>query len=149
VRQEFSRKLEVAAPPEKAWEAVVDVGRVAGWISIVGGVEELSRLQRYSAVLEDRLGPFRLKADLDIRVVELDEGRRLRATASGEDRQVGSRIAVDATLALEERGGGTAIDVSGAYEVTGRVAALGAGSIRKKADTVLEDFFSHAEAELR
>lgn len=148
MRQEFSRKLEVAAPRDKAWETVVDVGQVAGWISIVGSVEELSRLQRYSAVLEDRLGPFKLKADLDIRVVELDEGRRLRATASGEDRQVGSRIAVDATLALEDRGEATAIDVRGAYEVTGRVAALGAGSIRKKADTVLEEFFSHAQAAL-
>lgn len=148
MRQEFSRTLEVAAPREKAWETVVDVGRVAGWISIVGGVQELSPLDRYRAVLEDRLGPFKLRADLEIRVVELDEGRRVRATASGEDRQVGSRIAVDATLTLDERERGTAIGVSGAYEVTGRVAALGAGSIRKKAETVLEDFFSHAGAAL-
>lgn len=36
----------------------------------------------------------------------------------------------------------------GTYEVTGRVATLGAGAIRKKGDRVLEGFFENAEREL-
>lgn len=148
MRQEFSRRIEVGVPRERAWAAVIDVQEVARWISIVGGVEEVAPLERYRALLQDRLGPFKLRADLDIEVVEVEEGRRLRARASGEDRQVGSRIAVDATLTLDAAPAGTAIDVRGAYEVTGRVASLGAGSIRKKGETVLDDFFTHAEAAL-
>lgn len=148
MRQEFSRTIEVAAPRQRAWASVVDVDQVAGWITIVGGAEEIAPLKRYRALLEDRLGPFKLRADLDIEVVELEEGRHLRARASGEDRQVGSRIAVDASLRLADAGAGTAIEVTGAYEVTGRVAALGAGAIRKKGDAVLDDFFGNAKAAL-
>lgn len=148
MRQEFARRIEVPAARERAWAAVIDVQGVAGWISIVGGVEEVAPLERYRALLQDRLGPFRLRADLDIEVLEVEEGRWLRARASGEDRQVGSRIAVDATLTLDDAATGTTIDVQGAYEVTGRVASLGAGSIRKKGETVLDDFFRHALATL-
>jgi carbon monoxide dehydrogenase subunit G len=149
VRQEFFRTLSVPSPAERAWETVLDVSRVAGWISIVGSVQERTPLEHYTAVLVDRLGPFKLRADLEIRVLEVEGGRRLRARASGEDRQVGSRIVVDATLRLEEVPEGTSMEVAGAYEVTGRVASLGAGSIRKKAEGVLDDFFRNAEAALR
>jgi carbon monoxide dehydrogenase subunit G len=148
VRQEFSRSIEVRAPRQQAWATVVDVRQVAGWISIVGGVEELAPLDRYRAVLEDRIGPFRLRADLEIEVLEVDEGNSLKARASGEDRQVGSRIAVEADLRLLDNATGTQIAVSGAYEVTGRVASLGAGSIRKKGDTVLDEFLAHAQEAL-
>ena len=69
--------------------------------------------------------------------------------AAGRDRAVDSRIAVQARLVLEEtRDGNTLIRTNGAYQVTGRVASMGGGVIRKKADRILEDFFSNAVTEL-
>ena len=70
------------------------------------------------------------------------------ARAQGEDRQIGSRLIIDVRLELQEQGASSVLDVSGSYEVTGRPAALGASSIRKKASTILAEFFASAEREL-
>ena len=96
------------------------------------------------------MGPFRMRADLDIQVGDVVEGRSISLRAEGEDRQVASRIAVDATLSIDGEGGGTGskVAVQGTYEVTGRIATLGASMIRSKARKLLDEFFSAAEREL-
>jgi uncharacterized protein len=93
-------------------------------------------------VLVDRLGPFKLRANLDIVVTDVVAGEFVTFKASGEDRQVGSRLTVEATMTIEPReDAGTNVAVLGFYEVTGRVASMGSGSINKKADKILNDFF--------
>ena len=145
----FSRKLTVTASPEQTWTVLTDVDRLASWVGIVQDVVELSRLEKYSAVLMDRVGPFKLRADLEINVKVVREGEEVEVEASGRDRAVDSRIAVRAQLSLSaaEHGGST-IATEGRYEVTGRVASMGSGVIQKKADRILEDFFSKAALEL-
>ena len=144
----FQRSISVAASPAHAWDVLTDVARVASWVSIVEGLEELERLSRYSAVLRDQVGPFRLHADLAVRVSDVREGETVTLSASGEDRHVGSRITIRATLTLSPSIDGTSVAVSGNYEVIGRVASLGSGTIRRKADKALEQFFSNAQREL-
>jgi carbon monoxide dehydrogenase subunit G len=148
VRQEFQETVRLEAGREAVWATVSDIPSVLSWISIVDSVQEVEPGRRYAAVLQDRLGPFKLRADLDIAVDERDEQRVVRAHAAGEDRQIGSRLVIEVTMALSGEGGATAVDVSGSYEVTGRPAALGAGSIRKKAGKILGEFFASAERAL-
>ncbi|MGH3504047.1 MAG: CoxG family protein [Nocardioidaceae bacterium] len=145
---QFERELEVSAPQDEVWHKITDVQRVVGWISVCRDARELAPLERYSAVLEDRLGMFSLRADLDIVVSEVERASRLRARAEGQDRQVGSRIVIDGLVELRPRGDGSQVRVSGAYEVTGRVATLGASSIRHKGDKVLGEFFDNVGREL-
>lgn len=147
-RSEFSRRLEVARPPAGCWPVLTDVQRLVGWVSVLEDAAELERLSRYTAVLMDRLGPFRLRADMAISLSDVVQERHVAVHAEGEDRQVGSRLVVDATLDLEPLGGGSAVTIAGSYEVTGRVAGMGAGTIRKKADRILDDFFAAVAAEL-
>jgi carbon monoxide dehydrogenase subunit G len=145
----FGRDLAVRSDPDKCWAIVTDVPRLVGWVTILHDAKELAALEHYEAVLMDRMGPFKLRADLDIRVSEVAVGRRIRVTASGEDRQVSSRIGVDATLTLEPHvDEQTRIRVAGSYEVVGRVASLGAGMIKQKATKIIDEFFAHAAAEL-
>ena len=40
----FKRSLTVAAPQPTTWATVTDVHRVAGWVSVVGEVEEREHL---------------------------------------------------------------------------------------------------------
>ncbi|HET8528434.1 MAG TPA: SRPBCC domain-containing protein [Gaiellaceae bacterium] len=143
MRQDFHATLRLPADAGAVWEVVGDVPTVLSWISIVETIGESD--SGYTVVLADRLGPFKLRADLAVAVEERVEGRLIRAHGDGEDRQIGSRLVVDVALALEQQGPETQLDVSGSYEVTGRPAALGAGSIRKKATAVLAEFFSAAE----
>jgi len=72
----------------------------------------------------------------------------MTVTAGGEDHQVASRIAATIELRVESDGDGTSLEVSGRYEVTGKVATLGAGAIRKKGDKILQEFVASAAKEL-
>jgi carbon monoxide dehydrogenase subunit G len=147
--EQFARDLTVSSDPGRCWAVLTDVTQVASWVTVVHDVTEVERLATYTAVLQDKLGPFKLKALLDIRVEVLEEGRRIRMRATGKDVQINSQISVDATLSLSPADdGGTVVATEGSYQVVGRVATMGAGVIRKKADKILEEFFSNAAAEL-
>jgi carbon monoxide dehydrogenase subunit G len=116
---------------------------------VVEDAAELTPLARYTAVLMDRLGPFKLRADLDITLSEVVVGQHVAVRAEGEDRQVGSRVVVLAALDLAPgTNGGSVVQVAGSYEVTGKVASMGTGTIRKKADKILDEFFGHLAASL-
>lgn len=139
--QEFRREVVIDLSRSRAWEVLLDVNTVAGWVGLIGQVREIAPLSRYEAELQDRVGPFRLRADLAIHITQLEQGSKVVLAAEGEDRQVRSRIKVDLTLNLADAdGGATALLIEGRYEVTGRVATLGASLIRHKADTILNDF---------
>ncbi len=145
----FSRDLVVTSDPETCWAVLTDVRRLVTWVSVLQDAEEVVPLERYAAVLMDKLGPFKLKADLGIDVSEVEHPRHVRVRAAGEDRQVASRIAVDAVVELlPAEPSGTRVSVNGTYEVVGRVATMGGSTIRKKADKILEEFFSSVQSEL-
>jgi carbon monoxide dehydrogenase subunit G len=144
----FARDLRVAADVATAWAVLTDVRRLVTWVSIVDDAKELEPFARYTAILLDRLGPFKMRADLDIVVSEVQEPERIRVRASGEDRHVSSRLAVDALLTLSPVDGGTVVHVEGTYEVVGKVATLGGGVIKQKANRILDDFFRQATSEL-
>jgi carbon monoxide dehydrogenase subunit G len=147
--QQFARDLTVSADPDKAWAVLTDVKVLSGWVGIVRDVTELSALAQYTAVLEDRIGPFKLRADLDINAQVVEDGRRIEVQASGRDRALDSRLYVTAALSIVPvDGGGSTIVVEGNYQVTGRAATAGAGMIRKKADGIIEDFFRNAARDL-
>lgn len=144
-RSTFDRRLDVSATPQEAWAVLTDVPRLVDWVDIVEDAHEIERLSRYSAILRDRMGPFKLRADLDIRVNEVDVEKYIALSAEGEDRQVGARLRVEASMELDSSvPDGTSVHVNGVYEVTGKVASMGSGSINKKAERILDNFFSHA-----
>lgn len=142
--EEFRRDLRLDLPRREVWRVLMDVERVAGWVGLVGEVRELSPLSRYRAELADRVGPFRLRADLEIRVREMEEGSKVVIEAEGEDRHIRSRIKVDVTLHILDEGEASVLRMEGRYEVTGRVATLGSSMIRHKAQKILDEFCARA-----
>jgi carbon monoxide dehydrogenase subunit G len=148
VFQDFSKTTAIAARPEDVWAALLDFQRVASWLSIVGQVREVEPMRRYTALLEDRVGPFALRADLAVSVTADEAQRRLHVAASGEDRQVASRIGATLDVTVSSDGDGASLAATGRYEITGRIATLGAPAIRKKGDKVLDEFFANASRDL-
>ena len=144
---EFDRTIEVNAQPTQIWDRILELDCIAGWVNIIRDVEELEHLATYTAVLTDSLGPFKMSADLDITVTEQQHPVLISLTADGEDRQVGSRIWVEAFLELEPKEVGARLRFHGEYEVTGRVATLGASMIRTKATAMLDKFEAGARKE--
>ncbi len=145
---DFDRSQLVAADRDACWKVYTDVPKLVTWVSILDDAQEISPLESYTAVLADRIGPFTLRADLDIQVSEVVPGEHIRVHAEGEDRQVGSRIRIDAVLTTASDDRGTLVRAQGSYEVVGKVATMGAGMIVKKADKILDEFFASSVAEL-
>jgi uncharacterized protein len=147
-RTEFHRDLPVKTSPADSWAALIDVPRLVSWVSVLEDAVELEPLSKYTAVLMDRLGPFKLRADLDVTVTDVEPGASLKVRAVGEDRQVGSRLLVHAKLEVRPENHGSTVVVDGVYEVTGKVASMGSGTINKKAQKILDEFFGAAGDEL-
>jgi carbon monoxide dehydrogenase subunit G len=121
---------------------------VASWLKVVRDLRAIEPMRRYTTILEDRVGPFTMRADLAIDVGVDESNRTLRVSGAGEDRQIASRISAALDIGVRPSNGGSAVDVKGRYEITGRIATLGAGAIRKKGDKVLADFFDNLTREL-
>ena len=137
------------------WPRLLDVQAVASWLPIMHSVTEVSTGtdsidgSSFQAAFEDRVGPFSLRADLHIEVSGVHDGEEVSIRARGEDRQIRSRIMIDAAARLSDAAPGqTRVQLTGSYEITGRVATLGAGVIRSKATKLIDTFCTNATAGL-
>ena len=143
---EFDRTVPVAGTADEVWRLITDVPLLVSWISVVHDAREIAPLDRYSAVIQDKVGMFKLRADLDIRFTEVRPGEKIVAHAAGQDRQIGSRITIDGTVLLDPGADATDVRVSGRYAITGNAATLGSSAINRKGDKVIEEFFANLAA---
>ena len=151
MREQVDREFVVQAARVDVWPRLLDVKAVASWLPIMHSVTEVSaggsgiEGSSFQAAFEDKVGPFSLRADLRIDVAAVRDGEAVSIRARGEDRQIRSRIMIDAAARLSNGGPGqTRVHLSGAYEITGRVATLGAGVIRSKANKLIDAFCANA-----
>ena len=151
MREAVDREFVVEAARDDVWPRLLDVRAVASWLPIMHSVTEVSSGSSgidgssFQAAFEDKVGPFSLRADLRIDVAGVREPEEVSIRARGEDRQIRSRIMIDAACRLSDAGPGrTRVRLTGSYEITGRVATLGAGVIRSKANKLIDAFCTNA-----
>ena len=151
MKEAVDREFVVEAARDEVWPRLLDVKAVASWLPIMHSVTEVSSGtsgidgSSFQAALEDKVGPFSLRADLRIEVAGVREREQVSIRARGEDRQIRSRILIDAACSLaDEAPDRTRVRLSGTYEITGRVATLGAGVIRSKAAKLIDTFCTNA-----
>lgn len=155
MREAVDREFVVAAARDEVWPRLLDVQAVASWLPIMHSVTEVSSGSSgidgssFRAAFEDKVGPFSLRADLRIEVAGVSEPEEVAIRARGEDRQIRSRIMIDAACRLSDAGPKqTRVRLIGSYEITGRVATLGAGLIRSKANKLIDTFCTNATTDL-
>ena len=151
MREAVDREFVVQATRDAVWPRLLDVEAVASWLPIMHSVTEVSSGgsgidgSSFQAAFEDKVGPFTLRADLHIEVAGVRDSEEVAIRARGEDRQIRSRIIIDAAARLSDAGPGqTRVRLNGSYEITGRVATLGAGVIRSKANKLIDTFCTNA-----
>lgn len=147
---EVTKVTDVGAPAAKAWDFIRDVPRLSGCLPNVGELAVLEPDRRYSAVVSDKLGPFRLQVPIQIEVRSIDEPREIVAELTGNDSRGQARVrgALQATIEARGDGAGTVITLGMRMEVLGRLAALGAGPMRRRADEIFNEFARCVQAEL-
>jgi carbon monoxide dehydrogenase subunit G len=144
----FRMDLEIPAPPDSIWPIFFDVARIASLIPGCEQVEEREPLALYSAVMKQKIGPFRMEAPAEVRVEEMQAPSRLKARARGRDKFTGTTMDVELDVQLEAAGAGPQLVVDAALTVAGRLASLGYPVVKKKAEEMFTEFEKRLRAEL-
>jgi len=145
---QFQKEVEIHASREKVWRFIWDVDR---FIACVPGCKEAKTLEegkRYAATMVEKVGPFKVEFPTNIEVLEREEMTHIKAQASGADNKIGSRMKLDLDVNLREDGDKTVLAFVAGVDILGKLAALGHGIIKRKADQVLDEFAKAVKKQL-
>jgi uncharacterized protein len=145
---QFEKQVEIQAPREKVWNFIWDVDR---FIACVPGCKDAKTVEegkRYSATMVEKVGPFKVEFPTTIEVLEREELSRIKAQATGADNKIGSRMKLDLEVKLLEQDAKTILHFVAGVDILGKLAALGHGIIKRKADQVLEEFAQEVKKRL-
>ena len=145
---EFAQRIAVAATPQQVWALLWDIRRMASCIPGCREAKEVEPHKRYTALVGERVGPFKVTFPLDIEILEAVEGRRLRAAATGKDPAIGSSMKMGLDLSIDDDGGQTVLDIKADVSILGKLGALGHSMIKRKADEMMGKFAQALKVEV-
>jgi carbon monoxide dehydrogenase subunit G len=144
----FSQERVVPVERERLWDFLMDVPRVA---RCVPGIETLEAVDEgaYRGRLGVRIGPIRLSLDGTMAIEEQDRAVwRAQMRADASDHRLGGGLRARLTLTLAPVEHGTRLKIDTDLAVLGKIGEFGQPVIRKKADSVLEQFVRNLESAL-
>ena len=145
---QFEKSVEIQVAKEKVWNFIWDVDR---FIACVPGCKDAKTIElgkRYTATMVEKVGPFKVEFPTTIEVLEREELSHIKAQASGADNKIGSRMKIDLDVRLQGEGGNTTLSFTAGVDILGKLAALGHGIIKRKADQVLDEFAQAVKKQL-
>lgn len=122
--------------------------RLSNCIPGVANLREIEPDRRYTASVSDRLGPFKLTMPVQIEVQSIEEPSRIVAELTGNDSKGQARVRGSLEANLEATAGGARLHISTRMDVSGKLAALGAAPMRRRADHIFSEFTRCLSAEL-
>ena len=144
---EMTDRFEVKATPEAVWQLLWDLPRVA---MCLPGCEKVEAVDdsTYKARMVQKVGPFQVAMDIDLKVDEIVEGVRVTLSGSGKDR-MGNRLKLSKlSLELDSSDEKTYVSYAIDYNLYGRLAALGSSVIKRKSEEMRAEFTRRIVSEL-
>ena len=86
----FEQIVEVDTDTKSVWKFLWEVERLARCLPGCQEVEEIEPQKKYTVVVEERIGPFKARFEMDVEVLDLDLESRVRIQAVGKDRKLGA-----------------------------------------------------------
>ncbi len=148
MRGSFERMSQTTATAADVWTVLHDVDRLASYSKHLGPVTVVEPDQRWTTSLQDRVGLLKLSAPMDVEIVDEVASAKVSILAYGQDRGPATRLVVEASIRLDQTNEGTQLALEGSYDLTGRVATLGAAVARRQAETMIEEFWTNLTADL-
>jgi carbon monoxide dehydrogenase subunit G len=142
-------QFDVGVPPERTWETLLDLPRVARALpgATIGGEPEAGA---WRGTMKVKLGPVTTEYAGSARVQDVDEDERVVSyRVEGREARGQGSAAATITTRLAGEGAGTRVVVETDLQVTGRQAQLGRGLMEQVAGSILGDFAGRLERELR
>jgi carbon monoxide dehydrogenase subunit G len=133
------REVVLASPTERVWQVLWDVSRMVACVPGCVDAREVEPRRRYQARMSQRVGPIALSVPLDIRVTEEASGR-LALEARGRDGLLAAEVHMSVRLAVEAAEAGSRLTVEAEGKVLGKLGALGASVIQRRAEELVDEF---------
>lgn len=145
----IAEELPLNAPIDQVWKLFRDTRRFAG---LLPGVEEVVRLngeaiEAYAAKVSEKIGPFKITMNLEVRVTESVEPTLLKASLKGADSMRLNHVTGSMHVALGGIPTGTQMRFEASIEVLGKLAALGAVPIRRRTTQVFAEFAKNIQGQ--
>jgi carbon monoxide dehydrogenase subunit G len=137
---QIEKSVRLDQPVEAIWDIVRDPVAVAGCIPNVRDFKSRDGSKQFSATIEDKLGPFRVEVPVSIDVSDDTPGRRMTAVIAGNDKLGQARVRGEVAALVLPEANGARLDLTSRIEVLGRLAALGAVPMRRRADQIFDVF---------
>jgi carbon monoxide dehydrogenase subunit G len=145
---ELTDRFTVTAPTDQVWALFFDLPRIAMCLPGCESIEAVDGTT-FRARMVQKVGPFQVAMDLDLKVAEMVEGERVVVAGGGKDR-MGNTLRLN-RLALELEAapdGGTQITYGMDFNLYGRLATLGNAMVKRKAEETRVEFTKRIVAEL-
>jgi carbon monoxide dehydrogenase subunit G len=144
-----SEELNLDASPDDVWRLLRDTPRLAG---LLPGVERVTPLnepgvEAYRAEASDRIGPFKVALNMEIRVSEAREPSFLNASLKGSDSIGLNRVTGSLRVTLSPAASSTRMQFEVDIEILGKLATLGAVPIRRRATEKFAEFARNVQAQ--
>lgn len=144
----MQNSFSVQAPPEAAWELLLDVPRVVPCMPGAQLIEVVDE-STWKARMDVKLGPVALVFDTDITREGIDEsGRRIVLAARARERRGrgGAHATVDSSLSTVD--GTTRVEIVTDLSLSGSVAQYGRGMVQDISSQLVGRFAESLQAQL-
>jgi uncharacterized protein len=145
----LAEELSLGASVDEVWKLLRDTPRLTG---LLPGVESIAPLpeegkEAYAAKVSDRIGPFKITMNLEVRITEAVEPSLLKASLKGADSMGLNRVTGSLQIALRPAVAGTQMNFEASMEVLGKLATLGAVPIRRRTTQVFAEFAKNIQGQ--
>jgi uncharacterized protein len=146
----LEQTFDVDAPVERVWEALIDVEKVAPCLP-GAAITEAGEDGTYEGTFSAKVGPASMSLKGTLKMEQVDEASHtatMQANGSNRRGQGGAKATIVSHVS-EREGGGTKVDITTDYTITGALARLGRGGmIEDVGNRLLRDFASCLEKQL-
>lgn len=137
----FEHATVIPASRDKLWDVLMDIPTVAACFPGIEEVREISP-EQFVLVQKVRVGPIRLVFEGNVTIAERDkEAGRAMMELVGADKGVGGFVKATLSLRIDSRGpAASEMRVTADANVMGRLGEFGEPVMRKKADSMMQEF---------
>ena len=139
-------QFPIAAPPESLLVHLFDAGLMA---SCLPGCEKLEAIDadRYRAVVAISMAGIKARFDLMVEITKRDS-QNVWAVTRGDEGGHASSLSSDSRVTLEPTAEGTLVSYRSEVSVTGRLGRFALGMMKKKAQSMGDEFAANLQRKL-
>jgi len=141
----FQGNLSIARPVEKVWDFLWNIEKLTSCIPGCESVKTIKDREKYELTVKDSVGPITVHFELLAEVKKLEPLKRIEIAMEGKDFKAGG-VRQTMTLVLTAKGSESEIAFETDVNVFGRLGTLGYPFVKKKAESVINEFSENVKS---